>query len=463
MRSAVVEREFDAKSIFLRIVKMLGVAEFSDYFYCEDRVFTDVIEDYLKFNGEELHLTRFTPGYVWMMGVYYRLREENVGRDNLNMMDLEEFLDIIAERCTALENNDKKTEDVKTLIGLFRLLSFYDLFDEQSRKKVLKIVNKLLTKCNVKDVVDEVIVLCKRICHTDITPFLGSIVKKLRGTPLCYTVSGCIMKHLPYGELHEAIFQEIAIPNLNESLEIIYWYFFHCPSENLKELLLSFLPNTRAIHYSIDLVLTGHVEVDAILPTIESLLFKFDEAVAIPATKLLLSQKMKGAEYFKYLLQIFYLTENESIQQYLTVFFYEYFAHDAFPLIDVFCDVIQLITDNYRIFADQAFFWISNSETQNGLQWLFLRICGCILRNNEELKNRRYFFFILDRIPIISTWEPVLTKKIIYLFGQIIKTKPREQTQSILASLLEIDDGIPLGAEEYILLRNELGTIPCMQ
>lgn len=470
MKSALSEREFDARSIFLQAVERLGLEEFVDCFYCEEKAFGDVVEHYLRQGREELALTRLTPGYVCMMGIYYRLKEDDVGRDGLDLMDLDEFLDLISERCRALEARMQgpdgvlpgapPDEDIKTLVGLFRLLAFYDLFGDRSRRRVLKIINSLLARCSARDVVEEAVLLCKRICSSDLVSFLGSVIKKLRGSPLCYTVSECVMKCLPHGELHEAIFQEIAIPNLNESLEIVFWYFLLRPSKNLEELLLSFLPNAKAVRCVADLVLAGHVDPGAVSAAIESQLFRFDENVAIPTAKLLLARRLAGSEYFKYLLLIFYSTEDGSIQQYLSLFFYEYFAHDPQPVIDVFCDVMQLITDNYRVFADQALFWISNSQAPHGTQHLFFSICCHMLRGYDGMKNRRLLFFTLDRISIQPCWEPVLTKKIIYVLGQIIKKRPKEQTQHLLAKLMEIDDGSPLDAGEFTLLRDALGTAP---
>lgn len=467
MKSAFVEREFDAKAIFLQAMRGFSLEEFAEYFYCREDVFDRVAEVYLASTSEEYRLVKYTPGYVHLMCVYYRFREEADGRDSLCLEDIGEFLGTLHTRCVSLEERiqgaaaDQRdpglADEVEVIVGLFRLLAFYDLFDEPSRKLVLRIISHLLTRCSVKEVVEESVVLCKRIWSGDMLAFLGTIIKRIRGTPLCYAVSECIMKHLPYSELHEAIFQEIAILNLNDSIEIIYWYFYLRPSKSLEELFLSFLPSKRALEGAVDLVLSNMIEVSAIEPCVLSQIAKFDENAVIPAAKLLLAKKTASGDLFRHLLLIFYSSDTERIQQYLTIFFSEYLVHSSVPMVEAYCDVMQLITDNHKIFVDQALYWIANSSTRNGSQRLFFAVCIFIHNNYDSLKNRRFLFLTLESIVVVPCWDPVLTKKIIHLLTLIIRRRPRENAQALLTKLIEIDDGLPLDGDEFRALRGMLG------
>lgn len=478
MKSAFAEREFDAKTIFMQAIRGFSLEEFAEYFYSKEDVFDRVIEVYLASTQEEYKLAKYTPSHVHLVNVYYRFKEETEGRDALDLVDIDEFLNTLYARCVSLEEKIQRSldnadgphsnlnervladediaDEIETVVGLFRLLSFYDLFNDASRRRVLKIINHLLTKCSIKEVVEESVVLCKRIWSSDLNVFLGAIIKKIRGTRLCFVVSECIMKHLPYSELHEAIFQEIVILNLNDSIEVIYWYFYLKPSKSLEELFLSFLPNKKALDGAVDLVLSGVIEPSAIEACLLSQITQFDENSVIPVAKLLLARKITKDVFFKYLLLIFYSSDTEHVQQYLSVFFHEYFLHDSMPVIEIYCDVVQLTTDNHKVFVDQALYWVSNSNTRNGSQALFFTVCLFIYNNYGELKNRRFLFHTLEKIMVVSCWEPVLTKKIIYLLTLIIKKRPRENTQGLLTRLMDIDDGSPLDAGEFHMLREML-------
>lgn len=70
------------------------------------------------------------------------------------------------------------------------MLTFYDLFTEESRKQILKIISTLLTKSNIREIVEESVILAKRVCSNDIIPFLGSIIKKKGALPYaCLSVN----------------------------------------------------------------------------------------------------------------------------------------------------------------------------------------------------------------------------------------------------------------------------------
>lgn len=239
MKSAAVEREFDAKSIFIQYISHLGIEEFAENFYCTEPAFDEFIEALLINGDYDFTLTKFTRSYIYLLNIFYKFKEDKYGRDCLLLMSLVEFLDIIYYRSMDLEAQikeynpdgiefqngtdqfaDEIKNDISVITGMFKIFSFYDIFTEETRKSILKIINLLLTKCIVREIVEEAIILCKRICPQNLTGFLGSIIKNTKGTRLCFALCECIMKHLLFSDMHEAIFQEIALTNLSQSADV---------------------------------------------------------------------------------------------------------------------------------------------------------------------------------------------------------------------------------------------------
>lgn len=511
MKSAFIERELNAKNIFINFVRNIGFEEFIYNFHCKETCYEEILE--MVFMEDEYKLNKYTPEYIHFMYVYYRHIENKDGRDALKLSKLEEFLEILYERCLIIqdkindeingENNeknndkindivdsniDKINDDIQIAIGLFKLLEFYDIFMDSERKSVLKIINLLLLKCEIKEIVEESIILTKRICNKDITNFIGSIIKKVKNKKICYVICEYVMKHLEFSEMHQAIFQEIVITNINESIGIIFWYVVANPSEYTKEFYLSFLPNKKILEGATDLTLMGILEWSEISEQFITQIEDFNENVVIPITKLLLAGEVvdkKGDEnivgenivsenmidknmienfckfrivdkIFKNLLLIYYSTESACIQQYLSLFFNEYLLNDSTPLINSYCEISQLITANHKIFLDQSLYWIRNSEKKNGSQILFFNISVFIYKNYDEIKNRKHLFQTLEKINVLPCWDLNMTKWIIYILSSIIKMKPRENIQALLAQVIEVDDGSPMQSDQFSWLKGLL-------
>lgn len=476
MKSSYSEREFDAKSTFTKFVTGFGIEEFAELFFCNEPVYDYYIDELLRMGDYSLGMTTFTSGYIHLLGAFYRYVEERDGRDCLVLMELEELLQLIYTRSSELEAkieslvavatpvddlvsdriSEEYKEEIAVVVGLFNLLSFYDIFENGSKRIVLKIINSLLIKCSVKAIIEESVLLCKRICSVDLIPFIGSIIKKTKGTPVCFALCASVMRHLPFGDMHSAIIHEIAVPNLAKSLDILFWYFVAKPSEEAGQFYLSFLPNWKVVEGATDLVISGLMSVEMIYDALHYQISAFNENVVIPLTKLLLAGQVRDSLFYKNLLLMFYSTNTPRIQQHLFLFFTECFSSDASPLIDTFCDITELITNNHKIFVDQSLFWISNSKLPRGTQILFYRISLYIINNYSQLKGRKWLFSALEQICVLPCWHALLTKKIIYVISLIIKKRPREGVQALLLRLMAIDDGAPLDPEEFTALRAEI-------
>ncbi len=510
MKNARNEREFDAKSIFLELIFRIGILKFIEYFYYNDPVFDIFIEEYLKNNKIEFKLDKFDNGYLYFLRKYYKYTEDNFGRDKLSLIDLEDLLGMIYDRFKELEdsmNNETKeikpdlispdkissnshqisvnssdqnqlkfnqnqlkfnqnqlksdqiglndsNPDIKKKIGiiveLFKLLSFYDIFKGDVKHMVLKIISYLLSKCYIPEIVEESIIICKKISNTDENIiFFRKIISKIKGKKSCFLVCEYIMKHLDFGILHQNIFTEIVIPNLSESSNILFWYYLKQPSNSIEELYLSFLPGQKFIEGATDLVLSNILDVTKISELIYHQLNIFDINAVVPTTKLILGNKVPPIKYIKQLLIIYYSTDNDYIQQHLSLFFNEFFFKSSKPLIDVFCDLIEIIIDNHKVFIDQCLYWIQNSNYLNGSQYLFYYVSLFLFKNYETIETHKLYFYVLDKIQVSSTWDKILTKKIIHLITQIIKKRPRENAHALLTRLMEIDDGFPMDQNEF--------------
>lgn len=456
LKKAFNEREFLVKDIFIKRITEIGFLKSAELFFCDEPEYDEFLLLYLNITGESFELTEFAPWYLHLICLHYKNVEEKMGRDLLKLIPIENHLSILYSKCNELEIEsgsecglENTTKMKLTVKYLFRLLRFYDIFLDSEKKQILSIIQSQIVKSNIAEIVEEGIILAKRICDSNIIQFLGSIIKKTRGTTICFLICENIIKHIPFSPLHDAILNEIAMMDLGQSINIIYWYFVNKPSDNLKNLYLSFLPNIKAVNGATDLILMNKLDTIHINDLLLSQITKLNESFVIPVSKLLLAQKIENPEFIKYLLVIFYSSKLENTEQYLSLFFYEFFKKHPIMLVKVYCYVLELIESNQKVFIDQSLFWISNCQDELYFQKLFFEICIFILNNYDELKNKKYHFSTLEHIVVSSKWEPAVTKKIIYLIGVINRKRTRENISNLLNRLMQIDNGSPMPNYHY--------------
>lgn len=478
LRNAQNEREFDAKQIFQGVVKRLGIVKFVGYFYDRDGALDVFIDEYLKDNNIEFGLEKdgklkvvidgnsnevkeiyqndseFEAGYIYFLNKYYKLIEENEGRDRLNMLELEELLELIYNKSIEVENKVREgvilNEEIDVVTGMLRLLVFYDIFVEDVKQMVLAIIKVLLIKCNVREIVEEAVLLCKRICNDEENiKFFRKIIAKTKESDICYIVCEYVMKHLKYGILHENIVSDISIPNIPKSIDILFWHILHKPGTQIEELYFSYLPTKRVLEGTTDLVLSGVLQPENFLTVVQTQIAALNENAVVPITKLILAEFVDSEICIKYLLIVYYSTDNEYLQQHLSIFFTEFFFKSSKPLIECFCEVVEIIVDNHKVFIDQCLFWIHNSAYFNGSQLLFYSVGLFLYKNYDLLKTHKLYFYVLEKINISPCWNNLLTKKIIYIITQIIKRRPRQNVNLLLNRLMEIDDGYPMNNDDF--------------
>ncbi|ELA42814.1 uncharacterized protein VICG_00129 [Vittaforma corneae ATCC 50505] len=453
MKKGVNEREFNAKEIFLQKIRNYELDQFIEYFYCEEHEYELCVEEYLKNSTEEYEMIKYTPSYLHFLTCYYKIAEERNGRDALKLLPLDEFLQIFYVKCVELEKIAESVEDstkqFKILKYFLKILGFYDLFTDDSKKYVLSIVNHIILACNFIPVVEECIVLLAKTCSDNLVKIAGGLIKKTRGRPICFSICEFVMKYLPFGEIHEAILNEIAILDIEQSTSLFFWYFVKNPNPNIESQYLTLLPNKKVVEGCADLALMGILDTSRIEDCLLTQLSRFNQNCVVPVSKLLLGKKLCSSEFVKYLLLIYYSTEADYIQQYLSLFFFEYFRINPQSLISVFCEVLELISSNHKVFVDQSLFWISNTENAMEYQSLYLSICIFIYNSYDALISKKHCFSVLSAVPVESSWDPMVTKKIITVLGLIIRKRPRENVNALLNQVMEIDDGTPLPPEEF--------------
>lgn len=492
LKIAFSERELNLKPQILNVFIDFGFLKAIDVIYSDETLILDkLIEYYISFdgtfdlksiingnnNGSKNHdkddydyLLSFKPSFLHFLNVFFNMKEEHHGRDNLGLLPIEDFLLILYRKCNELEAMTDLEEQgfiecKKSILYLFRLLIFYDIFTENDKKMILSLIGNLILKSKIVEVVEECIILSKRICDKNLVNFLGSIIKRTKNTPICFLICEYIFKHFPenniynISEMKNAIITEVAMINYNQSSGIFYWHLIKgADNLDIERLYLGFLPNIKIFHGAVDLIILGRIkEYGVIEEYLRKQVGNFYsnpeaqhnlEKVVPSMCKLLLAMKIENIEYVKFIMVLFYTTKSESIQQYLSLFFFEFFKLHSDFLIEAFCSVLEMINTNQRILVDQTIYWLNNAIeiNENAHQKLFYNVVLRLLNAYENLDNRKYYMMILEILQkrLQTFTDKILNKKIICLLSYIIKKKFKENFNLLLTKILEIDDGSPL-------------------
>lgn len=479
MEKSILEREFDGRSLFLDVL-------FSTYRLPEDlRVLTSSFYErrsvkYLEMmlrgifervgceRSFEYLLAEPSEEDTFLAMVSLQYMEESSGRDGLNLPDLEEFVGVMYRSCLeVVEDSDvcSRQSKVERMKNLFRIVRFYDFFNETARKYILSTVYKLLAKNPIEEVVEEAVQIVGQVCDRDLNEFVGSVIKRNMGESLrmCLVVCKHVMKHIrPVTDLHEAIINEIVLQNIDseetrtEVLEIGFYYIMDRPHNTIIQTLVSSMRmNTRILHMCVDLAIASSNEdvVAGVLEHVERMMTDGNEDGVIPASKLILSSLVTTKEskhrFVRLILEMYYNTQDDHLKQYCSVFFFELFMEDSSALIDVFCEVVDALGHSHRIFVDQSLYWICNSKHRNGSQELFYRICVHLCNGGDGSTGRRMLVGTLERIEIMGCWDTRLTKKILFCCSVMTRRLGnRLNIGGMIGRVMEVDDGEPIGQED---------------
>jgi condensin complex subunit 3 len=489
MEKAMLEREFDARKCFVEAVLSTysipgDIQELVNAFY--DRTSLGHLEAVLHevFIREGCEMTFAyltgtpTEENTFLARVALSYIEESSGRDSLNLPELEIFVEAVYEACLSAmqaDGDEERQGRIAMIKNLFVILRFYDFFSDDARKFILSTVYKLLVKSPVEEVVEESVQLLKLVCESDLNALLGGIISKTAGTDQGLTLTVCkqIMKHIrPFGELHQAIINEIVLPNMESSemkaglLEIGFYYLLESCSDTVAAWLrTSMREDPRILGMCVDLAISkaDAPMLEEIVEYLEAEMLNRNEEVIVPASKLVLCNTALKAGFktgfIDCALRIYYGTANNHLQQYLTVMFYELFSSDSAPLIAVFCSVLEELSNAHRIFIDQALYWIANSVRPNGSQELFYNICIYLFNNYENTANKKLLLGVLDKIEVLGCWDLRTLKKILFCCSLLTrKAGGRHGLGEVIGRLMAVDDGEPISQEDLGDVKRDLNT-----
>ncbi|AFN83476.1 chromosome condensation condensin complex subunit G [Encephalitozoon romaleae SJ-2008] len=488
MEKAVLEREFDAKGLLVdsivsayRLPSELRPMCASFYSRSSQKYLETLLKGIFERVGYEKEfeylLSNPSEENTFLSRIELSYIEELFGRDDLGLPSLESFVSVMYQSClSVVESLDapERGAQVEIMKNLFRIARFYDFFNETSRKYILSTVYKLLAKNSVEEVVEEAMQMASLVCDDDLNNFIGSIIKKnAKASPrVCLMVCKQVMKHIrPLGRLHEAIVEEIVLPNLGlqetaaEILEVGFHYILTKPHHAITQSLIQNIEiDSKVFEMCVDLALCSDDPelLSHVLRYLEKELeCRESEGIIIPGSKIVLSQleipKSLRDRLIGFALERYYYTQDDHLKQYCSILFFELFSEDSTPLISVFCEVLETLVCSQKIFIDQSLYWIGNSKYPNGSQLLFYKICVYLAGGYGTDQTKKALLKVLERIEVLRCWDPDITKKILFCCTLMAKKLGGKfNTSEVMGRIMEIDDGVPISKKDLCDVKKDL-------
>ncbi|ADM11990.1 chromosome condensation condensin complex subunit G [Encephalitozoon intestinalis ATCC 50506] len=488
MEKAILEREFDAKGLLIdailaayKLPSELKAMNESFYSRSSQRYLETLLRGIFERVGCEKEfgylLSEPSEENTFLSRVELLYIEEFFGRDDLQLPDLESFVTVMYQSClSVVESRDALEREVRVeaMKNLFKIARFYDFFNETSRKYILSAVYKLLGKNSVEEVVEEAMQIASLVCDDDLNSFIGSIIKKnAKASPrVCLMVCKQVMKHIhPFGQLHEAIIEEIVLPNLGlqetvaEILEVGFYYVLNKTHHAITQSLIHNIEaDNKVLKMCVDLALSPNGEelLSHVLRYIEKKLEDGEsEDIIIPGSKIVLSKTKAPKElrekFIAFALERYYHTQDDHLKQYCSILFFELFSEDSSLLTSVFCGLLEALGSSCKVFIDQSLYWIGNSRYPNGSQLLFYNICVYLAGGYGKDQTKKTLLKVLERIEVLRCWDPRITKKILFCCPLMAKKLGgRFNVSEVTGRLREIDDGVPISPEDLCDVRKDL-------
>ncbi|KAK6090589.1 hypothetical protein P3W45_000312 [Vairimorpha bombi] len=409
-------------------------------------------------------------GNILFYYMYLTYIEDTKGKDELNLIDLSKFVEFVYE----FSKNNEESDKIEKCRILFSILNLYDVFDDVSKKIFFSTVFKLIKNEVSDEILDEVIKLVYKIDKSNGDKIFGSLIHKNIETNPLYSLKICmfILKYSQsVDQMQDAIINEIVLnfqdkgPEFYELIaKCLFYYLIMNQDDKIFKSFVSYKDKCSTFS-SLIFDLSLNFKEDKYLTiaksVMQSSLEQKDVSVIIPGSKLILSKQLDDEsmilKYFIFALEFYYSEDDEQIQQYLNVFFHEYFKTDSSVLLDAFCPVYENLEINEKYFVDQILYLIENSEKINGTQLLFYKICVNIYLYYSESKQVKKFIYVLNRINIIGAWNNILTKKILFCCTQLMKKSGlNKKFTEFVNSLMNIDDGEPISQEDLRNVKQDL-------
>lgn len=455
LKRAFSERAFDAKEMFRKKCMEEYVASeverLADDFYDEEVLLhlSELLRYYFPSHRLVLSsafLESITLSSSYMFVEYLRFVEEELGRDDLDLMPLELYLEFLYRVCCESLVDRSRIGVAK---NLFKVLGFYEVFEEQPRRIVQSMVYKMLAKNFVEEIIDEAITIPS--VSTDVQ-FLGTLIKKNMHNENVLLLCKSVLKNVrPFSELHTAIFNEILSGHSGAAdrkvvFEIMFFYCFENPDADCLRTLAENISETLPL--LVDLYLSGNKS-----EMLRERVFRYiggcsmDEDLAVPASKIML---LDGTDQFlEGVVGVYYGTKSDEIKQYLTVFFHEYFEKHAEVLASRFCNIFKSLAGHHKLWIDQSLHWAQKSGNVGDLIY---RICVFIYKNQSF--HQRLLLNMLDVMEINSNYQ-VLAKKVVYCCTLLLKRGVN--VSSLIGKAMTVDDGEPLDRDVLDSVKRDLG------
>ncbi|KRH92720.1 Chromosome condensation complex Condensin, subunit G, partial [Pseudoloma neurophilia] len=202
---------------------------------------------YEIFNDLKLDINFFKVDFYEKLDVYTSLllhiflshSEFVYGRDTLKLVDFEYFSKILFSKIVDISKGNQTISDLYFMIIMFQLTNFYDIYDPNTSKEALSAVYKFLNLPVFKNdeitnrFIESSVILAGGMEKTTFDHFFGALITKHKTKnndflyPLCKFI---MMRIIPCDKLHNAIIDEIIIPDLSNIKykkifnEIIFFY-----------------------------------------------------------------------------------------------------------------------------------------------------------------------------------------------------------------------------------------------
>lgn len=462
LKKSFAERDFNAKEIFQKKCMIdYSTSEVNqlvfDFYETETLSYlTELLKYYfssckLHFNSEYLESISLPSSYLLLE--HLKFMEEEFGREHLEMMSLELFLEYLYRICCeSIHNHDK----IPIAKNLFQILRFYEIFESHVQNTIKRMAYKMLGKSFVEQIVEEIIIIP---CISSDYMFLGTLIKKNICNENVLFLCKSIMKNIrPFSDLHDAIVVEVLSRYKNAAssrkliFDILFFYYLERPSEEHLQILIENILETFPL--VVDLYLGDPMNENLKKHIVEHLARNgpINEETLIPVTKVML---IRGSDLFlEEVVELYYQTKNDEIRQYLTVFFYEYFGKFTDILISKFCKILSHIKSGHRLWVDQSIYWLLNAKHSNVAEFVY-RICVFIYKTGEHVKILLTTFdsFVLDGS------DPVLIKKIIYCCTLLLKKGI--DVSSLIGKAMIVDNGEPIEKDKLDHVKNDIELYDC--
>ncbi|EJW01742.1 hypothetical protein EDEG_03736 [Edhazardia aedis USNM 41457] len=382
-----------------------------------------------------------------------KINDETIKNKNITEEDtIRSFCNISEQEQNSILDDD----NTDYITSLLKILQFYDIFTDDYKKTLQNLLYKLLTTHTNEKLIEASFITLKKLPN-DIN-LIGSIVKKnIQFIPeQIHFICKCIMQYIyPIQEIHKIIVNEIILNDKNNKYyyETLLHYVTKTDDININNLIIE----CNNIEILTDVIISK--DIFGIKDKLEYLLIEQIEKSnmkVIPAIcKLLLSQKIHGDIYLRFILLNYYKNIDNYTNQFLTVFLHEYFNKDTSLLVSNFTFILQELHDKKK-FIRQSLFWIQNSSNKNDLSNLYYQICIEIYKISDQNKIN-LLWEVISSIEI-NDFNIICVKKIKYVLNQMKnKFENSDSVEDLITKFDNIDDGEEMQEEFIIYIRDDLG------